>query len=306
MAKLESSLILSLIDRVSAPARQVSATVTRLNQAAANNRRAIADMQGQMLGAVGAGYALYRGLAAPLGAAVEFESAMADVAKVTEFNDQGLDSFGRELRQLAASSIPMAVTELAALAAEAAAAGVAQEDLLAFTEMTAKAAVAWGVSGAQAGEDLAKLQAALGMTMDETMLYADSINHLSDKTASSAPDLVAFSRRVAAQGEFFGFSRDQTLAFGSAMVSTGAEADVAATSFRNMGKALTKGASATKRQQTAFKKLGLNANKVASAMQEDAVGTTLEVIERLGQLPAEMQASVMSDLFGDEARALAP
>src|SRR5690606_25989926 len=38
----------------------------------------------------------------------------------------------------------------------------------------------------------------------------------------------------------------------------------------------------------------------------DAVGTILDVMERLGALPEHMQASVMSDLFGDEARALAP
>ncbi|WP_108459209.1 phage tail tape measure protein [Devosia naphthalenivorans] len=306
MAKLESSLILSLIDRVSGPARQVSATVSRLNAAAANNRRAIADMQGQMLGAVGAGYALYRGLSAPITAAIEFESAMADVAKVTAFDASGLDAYGKQLRALAVGEIPMAVTELAALSAEAAAAGIAQEDLYEFTRMTAKAAVAWGVSGAQAGEDLAKLKTALGLTIDETQSYADAINHLSDTTASTAPDLVDFSRRVAAQGEFFGFTKEQTLAFGSALISAGAESDVAATSFRNMGKALTKGSSATKSQSRAFKKLGLDSTKVAKAMQEDAVGTTLEVIDRIGQLPAHMQASVMSDLFGDEARALAP
>src|SRR5690606_19618996 len=69
---------------------------------------------------------------------------------------------------------------------------------------------------------------------------------------------------------------------------------------------LTKGTSSTPRVIKAYKTLGLNATKVAKGMQEDAVGTTMEVIRRLGQLPEEMQAAVMGDLFGDETRALAP
>jgi TP901 family phage tail tape measure protein len=306
MAKLESSLILSLIDRVSAPARQVSATVARLNSAASSNRAAIAGMQGQMLGAAGAGYALYRSLAGPITAAVEFESAMADIAKVTDFTAGGLTAYGKELRVLATSEIPMAVTELAALSENAAAAGIAQEDLLGFTKLTAKAALAWGIGGAEAGDDLARIKTALGLTISQTELYADAINHLADNTASSAPSLIAFSKEVAVQGEFFGFTKEQTLAFGSAMISSGADANVAATSFRNMGRALTKGTSASTRQMNAFKKLGMSATKVAAAMQKDAVGTTMEVIEAIGQLPKEMQAAAISDLFGDEARALIP
>lgn len=306
MAVLNSSLILSLIDKVSGPARGIQGAVNNMQKAASRNAQAISQMQGQIMGAAAAGYALYKGLSAPLGAAIEFESSMADIAKVTEFSDAGLSAYGMELRKLASSEIPMAIAELSDLSAEAAAAGIAQEDLLDFTRMTAKAAIAWGVTGGQAGEDLAKLQAALGLTIEQTQLYGDAINHLSDNMASDAPSLVDFSRRVASQGEFYGFAKEETLAFGSAMVSTGAEAQVAATSFRNMGRALTKGGSATKAQQRSWSRLGMSSTKVAKAMQEDAVGTTIAVIEALGKLPAHMQASVMGDLFGDEARALAP
>jgi len=90
------------------------------------------------------------------------------------------------------------------------------------------------------------------------------------------------------------------------MLSAGAESEVAATSFRNMGLALTKGASATKAQRGAYKALGLDAKRVAKDMQRDAVGTTLDVIKRLAALPAETRASVASALFGNEARALGP
>lgn len=306
MAVITSKLIVALIDRLSAPARGVAQVVRNLQTASRANAMQMDEMRGRMVDTAAVAYALGRALINPIGKAVEFESAMADVAKVSDFSNSGLTQFGDDLRRLSTSEIPMAVTELAALAENAAAAGIQDSELLEFTRMTAKAALAWGVSGGQAGEDLAKIRTSLRLTTAETMLYADAINHMSDRTASSAPDLTNFARRVAAQGEFFGFSKEETIAFGAAMVSAGAEVEVASTSFRNMGRALTKGASATKSQREALQRLGLDARKVALGMQEDAVGTTMEVIRRLGQLPEEMQAATMSELFGQEARALAP
>ncbi len=306
MAVITSKLIVALVDQLTAPARGVARVVRDLQGAARANAMQLNEMRGKMVETAAAAWALGKALADPVQKAIAFESAMADVAKVSGFDDMGLNKFGADLRRLATSEIPMAVTEMAALAENAAASGIQDSELLDFTRMTAKAALAWGVSGGQAGEDLAKIREALRLTIDETMLYADAINHLSDNTASTAPDLTDFARRVAAQGEFFGFTREQSLAFGSAMISAGAPTEVAATSFRNMGRALTKGMSATPRVAKAYKTLGLDAAKVAKGMQDDAVGTTMEVISRLGQLPAEMQAAIMGDLFGDEARALAP
>lgn len=306
MAVITSKLIVALIDQMTAPARVLGRTMRDLQTQSRANAMQMNEMRGRMLDAGAAAFVLARALANPIQKAIEFESAMADVAKVSDFDEMGLAEFGADLRRLATSEIPMAVTELAELAENAASSGILDNDLLEFTRGTAKAALAWGVAGGQAGEDLAKIKEALRLNIDETMLYADAINHLSDKTASTAPDLTEFARRVAAQGEFFGFTKEETLAFGSAMVSAGAEVEVASTSFRNMGRSLTKGVSATKAQREAFKRLGLDSTKVAEGMQQDAVGTTMEVIKRLGMLPAEMQAATMGDLFGDEARALAP
>lgn len=320
MAKLTSELLVRLIDGVSAPARKAANSLLgigqaargvggyqgRINAAIEKNNQALDRARGRMMDAVAGAYALKRALGAPIGAAVRFESAMADVAKVSGFDDAGIEKYGRQLRKLAVTEIPMAVEELAALSANAAQAGVADEELYDFTKMTAKAAVAWEMSGAQAGEALAKIKSQLRLTTSQTALFADAINHLSDNSAASAGDLVDYAKRVSAQGEFFGFAKEATLAFGSAMVGTGSASEVAATSFRNMGRALTRGASATKRQSAAYKALGLDAVKVSKAMQKNAVGTTLEVIDRLAKLPEHTRPSLISDLFGDEARAIAP
>ncbi len=306
MARMTSELIISLIDRVTAPSRAVNRAVASLTRASRANARAMAATRGQMMDSVAVGYALARSLSAPVDAASEFQSAMADVRKVTDFNVEGLRDYGMELRRLSTGEIPMAVNELAALSAGGAQGGVADADLLPFTEIAAKSAVAWDMAGEKAGLSLAHIKTALQLTVSELGLYSDAINHLSNNTASAASQLVDFTERVGAQGEVYGFAKEESLAFGAAMISTGAEANVAATSFRNMGRALTKGASATARQRGALRELGLDSVDVANRMQEDAVATTIDVMQRLRELPEAMQASMTSDIFGDEARALAP
>src|SRR5690606_12745773 len=135
----------------------------------------------------------------------------------------------------------------------------------------------------------------LGLTVGETGLLADAINHLSNNSASSAPNLLKFSRGLAS-GALAGFKAKESLAFGGAMIGAGFEAEVAETSFRNLTKTLTAGSTATKAQRAAFRTLGLDARKVAKAMQKDTVGTTLKVFENINKLPKHQQGALATML----------
>lgn len=279
--------------------RKIGAAIEQNNQRLASARAGLFD-------AVGAYYALQGAIAAPVRAAMDFESAMADVRKVVDFpTPQSLIQFRQGLIDLS-REVPIAVTGLAEIAAAAGQAGIAGDDLVKFTESAAKIGTAFDISAAEAGDAMAKLMTGLGLTVDEAVLLADAMNHLSNAQASSAAEVLDVVRRAGAMGKQYGFTAEQVAAFGSAMVASGSQTDVAATSFMNMGRALTRGTSATKRQKQAYAELGLSAADVAKRMQEDATGTTIDVMERISKLPAEMRAAVSSDLFGDEARALGP
>lgn len=322
MARTETAqLIVTLLDRVTAPARKaagalrgigtaargVDGTLTgRLSAALDRNQRQMDRMQGRMLDAAASAYALSRAISAPVRSAMEFESAMADVTKVVDFGSRdAVRAFEKDLLALSAR-LPVAVSSLAKIAAAAGQAGIAGDELLKFTEGAAKVGVAFDISADAAGDAMAKLRTGLGYSTDQVLTLADAMNELSNRQASSASDVLDFTTRVGAMAKMFGFTAEQAAAFGSAMISAGAAPDVAATSFNNMGRALTKGTAATSAQGKAFKALGLDAVKVAKAMQKDAVKTTTDVMERIAKLPAEQRASVVSQLFGDEARALPP
>ncbi|WP_319568387.1 phage tail tape measure protein [Cohaesibacter marisflavi] len=306
MGVLTSKLILSLVDRVSAPARAVKQTMDSLKLAQAANNRKMAEMRGRMVDAAAMGYVMSRALAAPVKSAMAFESAMADVNKVVDFSaPDGLKQMSADILAMS-KRIPMAATGIANIVAAAGQAGMQGGELLQFAEMAAKVGVAFDISADQAGESLAKIKTALGLSVSETRALADAMNYLSNTSASSAPDLLDFMSRVGAIGQQYGFTEQQTVALGSAMIAAGAQSEVAATSFRNVGKALVRGENATKGQRAAFAKLGLDATDVAKRMQKDAVGTLRDVISRIRKLPKELQAANISALFGDEARAIAP
>jgi TP901 family phage tail tape measure protein len=324
MADLTSNLIVRLIDKVSGPASAAGRAIRGMRQSAAGaggavaaaqasvrtaldaNTQRIDAMRGRIFDAAAGAYVLQRALSAPFRAAMDFESAMSDVRKVVDFDTPA--AFQQFQADVIAMSkrIPMAAKDLSAIVASAGQAGIPRDELLRFTEMAAKVGVAFDISADQAGDALAKLMTGLGLGIDEVSALTDAMNHLSNSQASSAADILDVVRRVGATAKQYGFAAEEVSAFASAMLSAGAETDVAATSFRNMGRALTKGISATDRQAGALQTLGLDAVAVAKRMQEDAVGTTLDVLERIGRLPAETQAAVSSDLFGDEARALGP
>jgi TP901 family phage tail tape measure protein len=324
MATLTSQLVIELLDRVSAPARRASEAMSglsrrireasetrvsmrdRLDAAMARNTRALEAARLGVADAIGSYYSLQGAIAGPVRAAADFESVMADVAKVVDFpTPEAFKTFQGDLLAMA-REIPFAVDGLGEIAAAAGQAGIAGEDILRFTEAAAKIGVAFDVSSQYAGGAMANLMTALGLSIDETILLADAMNHLSNNQASSAAEILHVVKNVGAQATMFGFTAEQTSAFASAMIAAGAQSDVAATSFRNMGGALTRGAAATGAQREAFEQLGLDAEAVARKMQEDAVGTTVDVLRRISQLPKEQQAALSSQLFGNEARALGP
>lgn len=251
------------------------------------------------------GRRILSGMSAPVQQAMAFETAMSDVRKVvsfkspTAFKDMSSDILALSTR------IPMAADGLAQIVAAGGQADIPRKELLKFAEMAAKVGVAFDISADNAGESMAKVRTGLKLSLEDTGLLFDSINHLSNNMASDAPALVNFMRRAGGDGKVAGFQPRDMAAFGSAMIAAGAQADVAATSFRNMGKRLSRGEAATRGQHSAFKALGLEAVAVAKAMQDDSVGTTIDVLERIRSLPAHRQSAVMSQLFGDEARGLA-
>src|SRR5690606_471884 len=98
---------------------------------------ALDHARGGLINAAAGFFVLQKAIGGPIKAAMEFESGMADLQKVSSFDDAGLKKFSKTLRMIATTEIPMALTELTALATEASKAGVSEGELEEFTKMVA-------------------------------------------------------------------------------------------------------------------------------------------------------------------------
>lgn len=267
-----------------------------------NNRQARADMQGEIMGLVGAGFTL----SVPIKLAIDFESAMADVKKVVDFGDnpilakQGVEALSSEILRL--SSIrPMSATDIANIVALGGQSGIAKEQLMQFADSAVKMGVAFDISAQQAGQSMAELRSAFQLDQKGVETLADKINYLGNTTPAAAKSIMEIVQRVGAFGEVAGYSTGTVAVLGASMKGFGIAEEVAATSIKNMMLSLVAGETATKGQISAWKKLGFDHEQVAKDMQINAEGTTLAVLKAISKLEKHEQASTLKELFGSES-----
>lgn len=173
MAKLKSEY-----DILIAKQKQMVTTQQKLNTAKFN-----------MLGN-GVNILKYAGMATalstPINKAIEFESAMADVKKVVNFDTPTqFKEMNKDILELS-KNIPITAQGLAQIVAAGGQSGIAREELLSFAESAAKMGVAFDVTADQAGQMMAQWRTAFKMGQTDVVALADKINYLGNNTAASA------------------------------------------------------------------------------------------------------------------------
>ena len=244
-------------------------------------------------------------LAAPLvgatKAAMEFESEMAEIRKVVDFDTpEQFKQMGQDILDLS-TKMPMAASGIAKIVAAGGQAGIAKEDLLEFAQDAVKMGVAFDLTADQAGDMMAKWRSAFELYQDAVVALADKIIYLGNTTAASAPLISDVVTRIGPLGEIGGVASGEIAALGATMIQTGTKSDVAATGIKNLILGMSIGEKATKSQAAAFQQLGFDAADMAKRMQTDAKGAILDVFHAIQALPKDQQAGVLKDLFGEES-----
>lgn len=244
-------------------------------------------------------------LAVPVKIAIDYESAMADVAKVVD----GLkDEAGKITPAYTAMSnqilemttrLPMAAKDIAAIVAAGAQSGIAKNELLGFAESAVKMGVAFDITADQAGKSMAEMRAAFKMTQDEVVTLADKINYLGNTNTVEAPKIMEVVQRIGSLGKVGGLASSSIAAMSASLVAL--EPDVAATGIKNVILRLTQGEAATKSMKSAYEELGMDAVTVSKDMQKNADQTILNILKSISKLDAHKQASIANQLFGTES-----
>ena len=244
----------------------------------------------------------------PVKQAMQMEDAMAEIKKVVDFTSpDGLQKMQAALEKMSLS-IPITAEGLAIITAAAGQAGIAEKDLIRFTETAAKMGVAFDISAEEAGEMMAKWRSGMNLTQDQVESLADATNALSNNNAAMAKQVGEALKRYGALGKVAGLTEKQTAAMAATIIGAGAEAEVAATGMNAFMRALTKGGSMTDLQKAAFGNLGFDALQLQKDVQKNAPKTIFAVLEAVKtKLPKELQMQYLTAMFGEEgARAMGP
>lgn len=234
-------------------------------------------------------------------AAIDFESAMADVKKVVNFESPAqFKAMGDDVLDLS-ERLPMAAEGIAAIVAAGGQSGIAREELGRFAEDAVKMGVAFDQTADQSGDMMSTWRTAFRMTQDGVVELADQINYLGNTGPANTKQISTIVTEVGALGEVAGLTSAQVAAIGATMAGVGVKQDVAATGIKNFMLAMTKGSAATKAQSQAFKALRLDSKTVAENMQKDSQGTMLDLLKRISEVDAAKRPALLTNLFGSES-----
>lgn len=304
-------------------ANTYAAAIRKVNQQIAMNKNAKSLMNGiaqqrdsfaQMdklatiyMGKMMAWGATTKFLSGPIQSAMKFESVMADVRKVVDFDTpKQFKEMSDDILKLS-QRIPVSAQGLAQIMASAGQSGIARNELLSFTESAAKMGVAFDITADQAGDMMSKWRTAFKMSQPEVIALADKINYLGNKTAATASQISDVVTRIGPLGSIGGVASGEIAAMGASIVGAGINSEMAATGIKNFILGLTAGETVTKKQAAAYAELGLNSSEVAEGMQKDAKKTMLTVLESIKGLDKAKQSAVIKNLFGKESiGAIAP
>lgn len=237
-------------------------------------------------------------IAAPIKSAIDFESSMADVKKVVNFKDDNeIKGFSNEILKMS-QVIPMTADGLTQVAAAGGQMGLAKDELLKFTEMAAKTAVAFDITAESAGDTIGKIKNILSLSLDETGEMMDAINHLSNNNAAKASEIVDVMKRIAGIGKQVGLAKEQTAALASTFISLGKAPETAATASEALLKKLNNIESLSPKVRMAFKHTGLSIKNFSAMMKTDAQGAILKFLETMNNIEPQKRGALLSAIMG--------
>ena len=251
----------------------------------------------QMMDVVALGTSLY-GLVKP---AIAFESAMADVKKVVNFDTpQQIKEMEHDIKQLS-KRIPIAVEGLTQMIATGGQLGVPREKLAQFAEIASKMSIAFDITSEEASTSMAKLSNVLQVPIEQMTKVGDVINHLSNNTAATAQDLLTVSIKAGAMAKSFGMSHNELSALASSFIALGVAPEQAASSINMMTSRLKLLPVATGAARDAFNMLGISMQEytemVESGRGKDALLAVLESIKGLSTI---QRSQALKEIFGEK------
>ncbi|EEU8911426.1 phage tail tape measure protein, partial [Campylobacter jejuni] len=149
-------------------------------------------------------------------------------------------------------------------------------------------------------DSVAKIKNILGISLKDMEDLGDSINNLSDNSASKAREIIDVMKRTAAAGKQIGFTKEQIAALSSSFISLGKGPEVAGTAINSLYRVLATADNMGTKTESAFAKLGISGAFLKQASFDDPQKALDMFLQRISKLDQKEQMGVLVDIFGRE------
>ena len=231
---------------------------------------------------------------------MDFESAMADVKKVTELSEgHSLKDFKQDILDLS-KKLPMTAEEIAKIVSEGGKLGLASKEALEFGKTATAMGVAFEMGADEAGEAIGGLMANLQTDVKGIKDLGDSINYLADKGSSDAKNIVDISR-IGGMGNLVGLQRENMAALAATLDEVKIPAEVAGTTISSMLTKLSTADSLGEKAESAFRELGLSGEFMKQVLKQNSQEAINLLLSRIKTLDKESQIGVITNIFGNDS-----
>lgn len=242
------------------------------------------------------------GIAASVGQAVSFESAFAGVRKTVNATESEFKVLEQGIRDMA-KEMPFAREEIAGVVEAAGRFGVANSDLLTFSEIALQLGVSTGMGSAQAAEQLTRLSNIIGLPAGEFRQLSSAVVALGNDFPTTEREILNMSLRLAGAGELIGLSASEITGFAAGLTSLGIKAEAGGTAFSRVFKSMQNAAlNGGEELQAYLDIMGVTKeqfNATWSSNPADALLQFIKGIDRLNDAGANTPAILKDMGLGD-------
>lgn len=247
-------------------------------------------------GVVAAGAGIAAGATFAIMTAASFEQAEASIRKTVGGSITEVDALIAAVKNMS-REVPLSFEELAAIAAEGGALGIATESLDEFTEIIARLGVSTDLTTDEAASAFGQLANVLGMSEADMQSFGDMLVALGNDGASTESQILDMTARFGAAGRAAGLSNAEILALASSTASMGIEAEAGGGALSRLFNNMTQDiALSTKQSGVLADTLGVSLAELRTRWDKDAAGVFEDLLGHLNELDQFDKAKLLSDL----------
>ena len=230
--------------------------------------------------------------------ASDFESAFAGVRKTVDMSEKGYKKLETGIRNMA-KELPVAATDIAAVAESAGQLGIENKSILKFTRTVIDLGEATNMTREQAATEFARFANIVNMSQKDFDRLGSSVVALGNNMATTESEIMSMAMRLAAQGSQVGMTEAQIMALSATMSSLGIEAEAGGTAMTTVLKKIDKAVGDGGKSLQGFAKAaGVSSSDFAKAWKKDPVTALDMFIKGLDKSSKEGKnlTTILSDL----------